>query len=544
MTAQGVDQLFDFSEDKQGFFWARLKPKKFLEKPEFKTMCVLARDLGGEDYLQGAKAWKIPGPLAKRVDTTSILGPAGDARSKPSEGPRPEARKEPSGVAPKVLTEDKSRPPQFTVPLKALLSMPFQCRTNPDDPEMAELTESIKALGVLQPILVRPKPNGLYEIVYGQRRARAAEKAGLVEVPVTIRFLSDEEAFTLQLTENLQRKDLSEEEKTRALGELAKRTGWNAQQIADKLKMSYTWVVKYLPEEFKDREMAELGKRGGEAKAENEEVVTESEIKEPATRRVAEEPEEPEPSTGYPPIPSESTIGTPSKEEPTESKPQIVKRAFDVWGIAAMDTEKPFGDKDYPGNIPGDIVGNVLIWFLPDGGKVVDPMAGGGVTEDVCKFLGIEKYPSVLFDSKRLHSYRYRETIKYADVSDGKLPDEANNAALVFADPPYGPLKEYGMTINDLYRVLSGLAKASYGCLKGKGIVAVLMQNYYAEGECQGEFIPLVRRTIEIFEATGFKQIFEITVPLYGKVARSKISMTHIDRRLVIFTKVENCAST
>jgi ParB-like chromosome segregation protein Spo0J len=159
---------------------------------------------------------------------------------------------------------------------------------------MAELTESIRTLGVLQSILVRPKPNGLYEIVYGQRRARAAEKAGLVEVPVTIRFLSDEEAFTLQLTENLQRKDLSEEEKTRALGELAKRTGWNAQQIADKLKMSYTWVVKYLPEEFKDGEMAELGKRGGEAKAENEEVVTESEIKEPATRRVAEEPEESE----------------------------------------------------------------------------------------------------------------------------------------------------------------------------------------------------------------------------------------------------------
>jgi len=282
MTAQGVDQLFDFSEDKQGFFWARLKPKKFLEKPEFKTMCVLARDLGGEDYLQGAKAWKIPGPLAKRVDTTSIPGPAGDARSKPSEGPRPEARKEPSGVAPKVLTEDKSRPPQFTVPLKALLSMPFQCRTNPDDPEMAELTESIKALGVLQPILVRPKPNGLYEIVYGQRRARAAEKAGLVEVPVTIRFLSDEEAFTLQLTENLQRKDLSEEEKTRALGELAKRTGWNAQQIADKLKMSYTWVTKYLPAEFKDEEKARAGALGGESKS--------ATLQHSATQRVAGPP--------------------------------------------------------------------------------------------------------------------------------------------------------------------------------------------------------------------------------------------------------------
>jgi hypothetical protein len=304
--------------------------------------------------------------------------------------------------------------------------------------------------------------------------------------------------------------------------------------------------VKYLPTEFKDEEKAKAGALGGESKS--------ATLQHSATRRVAEESQDIQ--QGIPPSvtspqeirraaqPEQLSESLGPQPEPSESKPQIVKRAFDVWGIAAMDTEKPFGDKDYPGNIPGDIVGNVLIWFLPDGGKVVDPMAGGGVTEDVCKFLGIEKYPSVLFDSKRLHSYRYRETIKYVDVSDGKLPDEANNAALVFADPPYGPLKEYGMTINDLYRVLSGLAKAAYGCLKDKGVAAVLMQNYYAEGECQGEFIPLVRRTIEIFEATGFKQIFEITVPLYGKVARSKISMTHIDRRLVIFTKVENCAST
>jgi ParB/RepB/Spo0J family partition protein len=264
-----IAEWFTLEEDKEGYFWARLKPKKFLETPEFKTMCALARDLGGEEYVQGALAWAVPGPCAKKAESTSTPE---DARSKT----------EPSGVTPRSVTDGKSRPPQFMVPLKALLSMPFQCRTNPDDPEMAELTESIKALGVLQPILVRPKPNGLYEIVYGQRRARAAEKAGLVEVPVTIRFLSDEEAFTLQLTENLQRKDLSEEEKTRALGELAKRTGWNAQQIADKLKMSYTWVTKYLPAEFKDEEKARAGALGGESKS--------ATLQHSATQRVAGPP--------------------------------------------------------------------------------------------------------------------------------------------------------------------------------------------------------------------------------------------------------------
>jgi ParB family chromosome partitioning protein len=243
MTAQGVDQLFDFSEDKEGYFWARLKPKKFLEKPEFKTMCALARDLGGEDYLEGAMAWSIPGPCVKKPDTTSTPE---DARSKPSEGPRPEAKKEPSGVAPKVLTEDKSRPPQFMVPLKALLSMPFQCRTNPDDPEMAELTESIRTLGVLQPILVRPKPNGLYEIVYGQRRARAAETAGLIEIPANIRILSDQEAYEIQFTENLQREDLSKMEKARMLDFMIKKFGCLQKDLAQKLGKSEAWVSQHL----------------------------------------------------------------------------------------------------------------------------------------------------------------------------------------------------------------------------------------------------------------------------------------------------------
>jgi ParB/RepB/Spo0J family partition protein len=266
ITPLAVADLFEIEEDKQGFFVAKLKPQQFLEKMQFRTMCTLVRDLGGEDYLEGAKAWKVPGPFAKK----GAEKPSGQAMDRQATYKEPgNAVPGPMGVAPRVVTDDKSRPPQTTVPIKALLSMPFQCRTNPDDPEMADLTESIKALGVLQPILVRPKPNGLYEVVYGQRRAKAAEKAGLVEVPVSIRFLSDEEAFTLQLTENLQRKDLSEEEKSRALGELAKKFGWNAQQIADKLKMSYQWVVKYLPSEFKAEQQSEAGKASGAARAES-----------------------------------------------------------------------------------------------------------------------------------------------------------------------------------------------------------------------------------------------------------------------------------
>jgi hypothetical protein len=85
VTDKWVDEYFEVEEDKQGFFVAKLKPKKFLENDQFRTMCALARDLGGEGYLQGMKAWKVPGPLAKKPlpqqNTTSTPGPM-FARSK------------------------------------------------------------------------------------------------------------------------------------------------------------------------------------------------------------------------------------------------------------------------------------------------------------------------------------------------------------------------------------------------------------------------------------------------------------------------------
>jgi hypothetical protein len=208
-----------------------------------------------------------------------------------------------------------------------------------------------------------------------------------------------------------------------------------------------------------------------------------------ATRRVAEPtPLEPSVERRTPEIPQESedtaTMPSPGSVQDEKGETQIIRRKFDVWNIAGIDLKKPFGHPSYPGAIPGDIVGNVLLWFLPDGGKVIDPMAGGGVTEDVCNFLGSDKYQCLLFDSKRLPNHKYRESIRFNDIATGSLPQEAENADLVFVDPPYGPLKEYGTNIEDLKRILTGLAQASYKVLKLKGKVAVLMQNYYEDGEC------------------------------------------------------------
>lgn len=214
----------------------------------------------------------------------------------------------------------------------------------------------------------------------------------------------------------------------------------------------------------------------------------------------------------------------------------ILKRKFDVWSIAEKDLEKPFGDPEYPGAIPGDIVGNVLLWFLPKGGKVVDPMAGGGVTEDVCKALG-QHYTPLLYDNFSIKDYKYRGSIMFNNIAKGTLPPEAQGVDLLFADPPYGPLKEYGAPPEELYQIIRGLAEASLQALNPGGVVAVLMQNYYMEGECMGDLIPLINDTSAIFKDVGFKQIFEATVPLYGKVARSDDHMTHIDRRLLVFRR-------
>jgi len=183
------------------------------------------------------------------------------------------------------------------VPVADLFGAPFPSRLDPDDPELAELVDSIKTYGVLEPILVRSKPSGTLEVVAGERRVRAARKAGIPVVPVLIKILSDEQAFILQLTENLQRRDLTEEEKTRGLGELARRTKWNAQEIADKLKMSERWVYKYLPEEFKrDYESPPESARRALSTETTQSIPTASEIT---------KPQEAEPRSGFEPAPQE-----------------------------------------------------------------------------------------------------------------------------------------------------------------------------------------------------------------------------------------------
>jgi ParB family transcriptional regulator, chromosome partitioning protein len=96
----------------------------------------------------------------------------------------------------------------------------YQPRTRMDEGSLYELAESIKSQGVMQPVLVRPVSAGFYEIIAGERRVRAANLAGLSEVPVLVRLVADEAAAVMGLIENIQREDLNPLEEAQGLKRL------------------------------------------------------------------------------------------------------------------------------------------------------------------------------------------------------------------------------------------------------------------------------------------------------------------------------------
>lgn len=116
-------------------------------------------------------------------------------------------------------------------------------RFNPD--ELAELADSIKQNGILQPLLVR-KQGDHYEIVAGERRYQAARLAGLDEVPVIIKEISDEEVFKLALIENLQRSDLTPLEEAQGYRQLIKEKGLTQEELAKALSKSRSAITNTL----------------------------------------------------------------------------------------------------------------------------------------------------------------------------------------------------------------------------------------------------------------------------------------------------------
>lgn len=131
------------------------------------------------------------------------------------------------------------------IPINAVRPNPQQPRRSFDETALRELADSISAYGILQPLTVRDR-GGVYELVAGERRLRAARIAGLREVPCLIAEVGEEDAALLALIENLQRRDLDYMEEAAAIARLIRLYGLSQQQAAEKLGKSQPTIANKL----------------------------------------------------------------------------------------------------------------------------------------------------------------------------------------------------------------------------------------------------------------------------------------------------------
>ena len=176
-------------------------------------------------------------------------------RPHPALAPSPRLPRGPprSGDAAKE-TRPKASP---EIALADIATNPNQPRTVFNQAAIDELAASIRTHGVLQPVMVRPRAGGRYEIVAGERRYRAALEAGLKRIPAVIRSLTDEESLTVALIENIQREDLNPIEAARAYKQLMDDYGLTQTQLGEQIgkkqsTISNAMSLLKLPEEIQD----------------------------------------------------------------------------------------------------------------------------------------------------------------------------------------------------------------------------------------------------------------------------------------------------
>src|ERR1051325_8241943 len=151
-------------------------------------------------------------------------------------------------LIPRALESEESSEPAQTnhaVAIDQIRPSAFQPRRIFDEQKLADLAASIRHKGLIHPRVVRRKPDG-FELIAGERRWRAAMKAGLVDVPVIIRDASDNEALQLALVENLQREDLNPIEEAAGYHRLQEEFHWSQEEMADRVGTSRPAVANSL----------------------------------------------------------------------------------------------------------------------------------------------------------------------------------------------------------------------------------------------------------------------------------------------------------
>lgn len=146
--------------------------------------------------------------------------------------------------APAAQEPETGKPKE--IPVELIDRNPYQTRSHFGEAEMEELAASITATGVVQPILVRPLPNGRFQLIAGERRWLASQKAGKTTIPAILKQVSDEMAMEITIVENLQRADLNPMEQARAYDRLSRDFKMTQEQMAKRTGKDRASVANFL----------------------------------------------------------------------------------------------------------------------------------------------------------------------------------------------------------------------------------------------------------------------------------------------------------
>lgn len=155
----------------------------------------------------------------------------------------------------KIEAEHVGEARVIKIPLNSVSANQLQPREDFDEEKLDELVQSIKEKGIIQPVLVRRRDDETYELIAGERRLRAAKKAGLTDIPAIVRDASNEESLELALIENIQRANLNPIEEAKAYKKLMENFGLNQDELSKKVgkeraTVANTLRLLKLPEEI------------------------------------------------------------------------------------------------------------------------------------------------------------------------------------------------------------------------------------------------------------------------------------------------------
>ena len=224
-------------------------------------------------------------------------------------------------------------------------------------------------------------------------------------------------------------------------------------------------------------------------------------------------------------------------------------RLYNIWNFSQCDPR--LGD-EHPGRIPGQIAMNVLYYYTKQDDLVVDPMAGGGSTIDVCLVMGRKCRAYDIRNEWEFKGARYsRKDIVIRDLSDG-FTDECKECDLVFLDPPYWRLERefYAKesvsksSLDEWRQFMRKVATDSYVTVKEGGYVALVIEAFLDE-KVTGEFLDLPFECLGWFKDVGFKEVQRIGVPMSSQIKseldvvryKKKKVMLDLNRDLIIFQK-------